>query len=568
MAYPLNTVKSEGKQSFQWLWQAIRGKRWYIGILLVLQLVMSLSTVANSLLFRSMVDSAVSGEKAGFWAFLAGIVGLLLLQLVLRAGTRYLDERTRAETENLLKKRLFGVLLDRNYASVTKVHSAEWMNRLTSDTVVVATGLAQIIPNVGGMVVKLVGAFAAILYLQPLFGLLILPGALLLLVVTRGFRPALKRLHSKIQESDGQVRLLLQERLDNLLVVKTFSQQDTACAQAQTHMEQHRQDRMRRNRLVNLCNVGFGGIMHGVYILGAAICGMGILEGTVSFGTLTAVLQLINQLQTPFAGLSGYLSQWYGMLSSADRLREAEDFPRDLPEQVPGRQELDALYEEKLDRILLEDLEFSYENQQDQSEIMLRLPSLSIGKGEFLSVVGHSGCGKSTLLKLLLCVYTPDRGSLWLCDRAGERVPLTAAHRGLFAYVPQGNQLMSGTIREILCFYQDPAQYREEEFWSALEIACAADFVRQLPLGLDSPLGEHGQGLSEGQLQRLAVARAIFSRRPVLLLDEATSALDEETEARLLENLRCQTSRTVLIVTHRPRALEVCDRVVDLTQDA
>ncbi len=549
-----------------WLWNAIRGKRRHIGLLLLVQLCLSLAAVFNSLRYRAMVDCAVAGDREGFFWALGTIVAIVALQILLRAANRYLDERTKAETENMLKQRLFAKLLDRDYGHVTAVHSAEWMNRLTSDTVVVANGLAQIIPNVGGMAVKLVGAFLALLYLQPMFALLILPCGAVLLLVTRGFRPALKRLHSRIQESDGLVRTLLQERLENLLVVKTFSQQENACAQSGTAMTEHQRDRMNRNRLVNLCNIGFGLAMNGIYLLGAGICGLGILEGTVTFGTLTAVLQLVNQLQSPIAGLSGYFSQWYGMLSSAERLQEAEIFPEDVTGPVPAPAELEAIYG-RMGSIRCEKLSFTYAQREQGAVQALHELDLQVNKGDFVSIVGRSGCGKSTLLKLLLGVYQPDGGSLWLSCRDGENLALTGAYRGLFAYVPQGNQLMSGTIRQTLCFYQDPARHPEEAYWEALDLACAAEFVRQLPLGLDSPLGEHGQGLSEGQLQRLAVARAIFSCRPVLLLDEATSALDEETEARLLENLRHRTHRTVLIVTHRPRALEVCDRVVDLTKE-
>ena len=191
---------------------------------------------------------------------------------------------------------------------------------------------------------------------------------------------------------------------------------------------------------------------------------------------------------------------------------------------------------------------------------------MEIRKGEFIALAGRSGCGKSTFLKLLMGIYQPDSGAFVLVEEGSER-KLTAADRGLFAYVPQGNMLMSGTIREIVTFYDPQEMGQEEKIRQALRIACAEEFVDSLPQGLDTQLGEHGAGLSEGQIQRIAVARAIFSERPVLLLDEATSALDEHTEARLLDNLRSMTHKTVLIVTHRPRACEICDRVITLEPD-
>ena len=203
---------------------------------------------------------------------------------------------------------------------------------------------------------------------------------------------------------------------------------------------------------------------------------------------------------------------------------------------------------------------------------MIEHLDLEIRKGEYVAFTGHSGCGKSTLLKLLMCLYPLDAGERYL--KAGKpgkepaEYPLTSAWRGLFAYVPQGNQLMSGTIREIIAFGDPEAMKQEERLARALEVSCADEFVTALEDGLDTLLGERGCGLSEGQMQRIAIARAVFSERPVLILDESTSALDERTEERLLTKLRQMTDRTVLIITHRPAALRICDRQVDMTERA
>ena len=195
--------------------------------------------------------------------------------------------------------------------------------------------------------------------------------------------------------------------------------------------------------------------------------------------------------------------------------------------------------------------------------VVLEKLSLRIRKGEYVAFTGHSGSGKSTVLKLLMSIYPLDSGSRYLASREG-RQELDASWRGLFAYVPQGNHLVSGSIREVVAFGDEEAMRREDELWRALRIACAEDFVAALDKGLDSPLGEGGSGLSEGQMQRVAIARAIFSGRPILLLDEATSSLDAETEKRLLENLRAMTDQTVVIVTHRPAALAICDKRIEL----
>lgn len=556
-------LKATDNATARWLLKAVRGQGRFVVGLTAVQVALSLAGVVYSLLFRELVDNAVAGNGAGFAAAVGVVAAVTLLRLALTALNRYLDELTRSGVENALKNRLFSMLLRKDYAAVTGVHSGEWMNRLTSDTVVVANGVAQIVPNVVGMAVKIVGALAAVIILQPLFGMMILPAGLLLLLVTRVFRPLLKRLHTKIQESDGVLRVFLQERLDNLLIVTTFSQETRSGELACERMDAHREARLRRNRLLILSHFGFGLAIHGMYLLGAGICGWGIIQGTVTFGTMTAVLQLISQLQDPFSGFSGYLSQWYSMTASAERLMEAERFDDDRKETPLADDACLSLYNSNFRGLRAEALCFAYDDPRNEKSAVIRNLTFELAKGEFVSLVGPSGCGKSTLLKLLLCLYGPESGKLEILT--GEsNLPLSAAHRGLFAYVPQGNQLMSGTIRQVVAFDDQEKMKQDAHMWDALRVACAEEFVRQLPLGLDTPLGEHGSGLSEGQIQRLAVARAICSRRPILLLDEATSALDEATEAQLLRNLRTMTDRTVLIITHRPRACEVCDRVVDM----
>lgn len=567
----METDKSKMKpflreESLRWLWQAAKGKRRFGAGLLILQILVNLNSVGYALLFRNLIDRAVEKHLPGFYYALGALVALALGQLLLRAISRWMEELTRSGIENTLKSRLFATLLGKDYATVTAVHTGEWMNRLTSDTVVVADGMTQILPYAVGMLVKMAGAFCSIVIMVPYFGALIIPAGLVLLACVRILKPMLKRLHVNIQLSDGQVRMLLQERLDNLMIVRAFSQKQRTVQLAEEKMDDHRSARMKRNHVSNAYSAGFGLAMQGMYLLGAGVCGFGIIQGTISYGTMTAILQLIGQLQMPISGLNNYFSRWYAMLASAERLMEAEKFREDGSIDALPEQEIMRFYQEDFAGIRLEELSFAYTDEGDQ--ITIRDLNMELRKGEFVAIVGHSGCGKSTLLKLLMNLYRPDSGRMLLLRRPPqEDRPLTMAHSGLFAYVPQGNQLMSGTIREILTFNDETVMGDEAGLWRALEIACADGFVSQLPQGLDTVLGEHGSGLSEGQIQRLSVARAIFSRRPVLLLDESTSALDEATERQLLDHLRTMTDRTVLIVTHRPRACEVCDRVVRITRE-
>lgn len=569
--------------TLRWISHVAVGKKLYIGILLLVQMVLGIISVFYAVILRNVIDEAVVKNRQGFFCCIAAFAGLVLFQILLRAINRFLEEYSRATMENRLKKRLFSFLLISDYASVSAVHSGEWMNRLTSDTVVVADGLAQIIPGAAGMLVKIIGALVMILILEPGFGYILIPGGILLIILTYGFRKVLKRLHKCVQEADGSLRVFLQESLGSMLVVRAFAKEEQTLNGASDRMEVHKKARIKKNHFSNICNVGFGGVMQGAYVLGAGFCGYGILMGTMSYGTLTAILQLISQIQSPFANITGYLPKYYAMLASAERLMEVEAYHAEIETEqknLKSLPEIHTLYDNYFSGLILDQVNFTYQLPVKNSEAVMPMVvtdvNMEIRKGDYVAFTGPSGCGKSTVLKLLMCLYPLDSGSrvieikdgnrMWDNafgnDSLQNRIPLTADYRRLFAYVPQGNHLMSGTIREIVAYWDKATMQEEDRIWKTLRIACAEDFVKELTLGLDTLLGERGLGLSEGQMQRIAIARAIFSDNPILMLDESTSALDEETEEQLLCNLRAMTDKTVLIVTHRAAALKICDKEI------
>lgn len=544
--------------SLCWLFRQLRGLIGHIGLLTVLQVTLSVCAVVYSLWFRDMVDAATGGDSAGFSGALTGVVLLTAAQLLIRFAGRTLEEETRSKAENTLKARLLDTLLWGRYGDVCAVHTGEWMNRLTGDTVTAADGAVQIIPQVAGMLVRLAGAICIILLMEPRFGCALLAVCVVFLGITRFFRPRVKHLHRKTRETDGAVRIYAQERLENQSIVRIFNRQEHTVFQAAERMDAHRSARRRSAAVANVFSLGFGGMIHGAYLFTAAYCGSGILRGEISYGTLTALLQLISQFQAPLSGLSAYLPRWYSMQASAQRLMEPEQYPRE-PEQLP----LDTVrhfYETEFSGLHLKDVSFRYPGQETA---VLRHLNLSVPKGGITALMGGSGLGKTTILKLLLGLFPPSDGTCMI----SELVPLSSQWRSLFAYVPQGNHLMSGTIRQSLAMYDEVAMTRTSDLWDALKTADADDFVSALEHGLDTVLGEDGAGLSEGQLQRLALARAVFSGRPILLLDESTSALDEETEIRVLQNLNRLADRTILIVSHRSRVREVCRHTILLSEE-
>ena len=541
----------------------------HIVTLLLVQVFLGISSVFYALLLRDIIDCAVSRDLEGMKRYIILLTLLILLQIGLRAFVRFLREYAGAGFENAFKERLFSTLLYKDYGAVSAVHSAEWVNRLTSDTAVIAEGLATIVPCIGEMLTKMVGAAVAILVIEPRFGFIFIPGGLVFVVLTYVFRRQLKKLHKKVQEADGKVRSFMQEHLESLAIVKAYAVEKKSVAGAHEGMTLHKRARIKRNHFSNICNVGFASAMNGAYLLGVIYSAYGIYNGTVSYGTLMALLQLISQIQTPFANITGYMPKYYAMVASAERLMEAEDLMDDTPGVTSAfisgyisdgveMSDGDLGCVDEFKELGFRGAAFSYVDEVNGKTEVFEGLDLSVRRGEFLALTGPSGCGKSTVLKLLMSLYQLSAGEKYVVGADGERAGLDAGCRKLFAYVPQGNLLMSGSIKDIVTFAS--SEYDEAAFKRALEIACASEFVADLPEGADTVLKERGTGLSEGQMQRLAIARAICSDRPVLLLDEATSALDEQTEKKLLENLKEMTDKTVIIVTHRRAAMEACDR--------
>ena len=542
----------------RWLWWVTGRKKGYVLTLTLVQALSGGLGVLYALLLRNIVDSAVEHDSAAFWRNVLLIIGLVVLQISLSAIVRWLQELAKSDIENLLKQRLTDNILRKGYNTVSATHTAEWLNRLTNDTTVVANGIVEILPGLVGTVVRLISAIIMVIALDRMFAMILVPGGVALCVLTYAFRKVLKRLHKNIQETDGRLRIFLQEHIGSLMMIKSFVAEEQTSRAASEAMNEHKSARMRRNRFSNVANIGFAVAMQGMYLLGVVYCAYGIMSGTVTYGTLTAIMQLVGQIQGPFVSISSYVPRFYAMTASAERLMEIEAFADD--EAARDANEVYNFYRESFSALGLRNANFTYESD-DAAPVVLNGISIEIKKGEYIAFTGHSGCGKSTVLKLMMCMYPLDSGEKYITGAEGE-IALDASWRRLFAYVPQGNALMNGTIREVVSFADPDAAHDEYRLRRALHISCADEFVDDL----DAVLGERGSGLSEGQMQRLAIARAVFSDCPVMLLDETTSALDEVTEQRLLQNLRAMTDMTVVIVTHRRAALGICDRVLRFTE--
>lgn len=537
--------------ALSWLLARTKGRRGALAAIIAGNAVFAAAGAAFSLLCRGIIDSAVSGDKGGILGYAAGLGGFVLLQLVLRLVCNSLSEYVRAGMEMDMRAKLFGKLLSAELSSVTKYHSGELLNHMFSDVKICSDGIADILPAAVNMVTRLVCAGVIMVFLEPWFAALFIAAGAVVFVVTRFFRGRLKGLHKQVQEKEGKVRSFLQEALESAAVVKVFGAERKMLRRNDLNQREHYRIRMKRRAIGIISGAGFGLIFQAGYVLALVWGAFGIFSGGMTYGTLTAVLQLVNQIQSPFAGLSSLFPQYYAMLASAERIIELEN----LPEEQKAAKALDYA---DFQRLEVSGLRFGYGDKEVISQA-----DFALNKGETAALAGISGGGKSTLFMLLLGAYRPDGGEIRFVSRSEEYSPGQET-RGIFAYVPQGNCLFSGTIRENIAFLND-TEISDEAVMQAAKAACADEFITQLPEGLDTRIGENGHGLSEGQAQRIAVARALYSGAGFLLLDEATSALDEQTERKLLENISAMDGKTVLIVTHRPAALEICDRRFTLT---
>lgn len=554
--------RDKGKDSaaLRWLWRGMNGYRLRGLLLIVLNALSALISVLMALVSRELIDSTTAGDAQRLMASIGMMLAVFGVNLVISLGGSVLVEYLTGRLSISIQQRMLATLYEKSYAEITRFHSGELLNRLFSDVNVVVGGMLSLLPAAASLTFRLVGAAAALLVLAPqLVAIFVTVGVAMFLVMTF-MRGLLKSLHKRAQETAGEVRSFLQEAVGSLLVVKVFRAEGKILKRAAEFHEKNFKVRMKRRMVSLFGGAGFGLIVQAGYFLTMVWGCWQVLTGAFSFGTMTATLQLVSQVQSPFSGFSNLLAQYFSVLASAERLMELEDLEDEAhlesgSEALPEARE--KLYRE-LREIVFEHVDFSYGRNPVLIDAGFR-----IQKGDFVSVTGRSGGGKSTVFYLLLGAWRPTGGRIrFYLD--GERPELEPGQdvRKLFAYVPQGNYLFSGTLRENVTFFSP--EIKDELVWEALKIACAEPFVRELPQGLDTRLGEHGYGLSEGQMQRIAVARAILSGAPVLLLDEATSALDEATEAQLLKNIAELKNRTCIIVTHRKAALDICNRHLEI----
>lgn len=533
--------------------------QWYN--ILFLALVYGLNAfigVYNTQFARYLVDAAVKGVQGGSFddviRYALYYFGITAAQIVTLILARDLGFKISAKLDMSMKSTLFYSMMTKEYSDISAYHSGELMNRLTNDIGVVTSAIVSIIPSLVFFIVKIIGIFYILVSIDMIFALVFVVGGGLIFVIASLFKPLTKRLHKNVQEKEGRVRSFMQEGLGSLLMIKTFGAQEKMRVSAFELQEDSYKAQRKRNIYSIITGTGMSALFAFAFAWGLGYGAYMLFYGMISYGVLIQITSLIGQIRTPIQGMTNIFPTYFNALASAERILEIEDLPEE--QELNSDVDTERLYRE-MKGIRFDGISFAFDR-----DIVLEDTSLSIDKGEFVAIEGISGIGKSTLMKLLLSVYQPKKGRIFV-HTSEKEYTVDKSLRKLFSYVPQGNFLLSGTLRENIAFVAPDAT--DEDILNAAKIACAYDFISELPEGLDTVIAEHGGGLSEGQVQRVAIARAILTGAPIILLDEATSALDEETEIQLLHNLRALQNKTCIIISHKKAVEQICDKVVTIS---
>ncbi|HPK39871.1 MAG TPA: ABC transporter ATP-binding protein, partial [Bacteroidales bacterium] len=533
------------KSAIQFLLYTAKGFKSRIGIILIIGLAEVVLSLAFVWISKAVIDVA-TGERAGeLLQYSLVLVGLVLLQILVRVWDSRLRKMTRMRLGNSVRYNVFSRLLHTRWQELSTLHSGDMLTRIIKDTDDVTEVTVNAFPAAILAVVQLLGALAILIFLDPTLALILGVGMPLLAVFSRLYYRYMRKYTLEVKESESLITSMMEESLLNQVVIRTFERQEDELdklgkLQSRLHQSVHK-----KTRVSVLANLFMGVTFNGGYITAFLWSAFGLAKNKISFGTVTAYLQLVNRLQRPLFELSRLLPTIVGSKAAIERLIYLTGFS----------------LEESKDKILLkgnvtlrvENITFSY---TPEAEPVLSDFSMLLEPGTMVALMGETGVGKTTLLRLLLALVKPDSGRIVLEDESGQ-VAVSERTRSNFVYVPQGGSLFSGTIRENLLLGDPGAS--EQDLTRALKIA-SANFVFQLPRGLDTELGESGAGLSQGQAQRVAIARALLRPGKILLLDEATSALDSRTARTFLQNLKKEAGdRAILLITHQRWVADFCD---------
>lgn len=534
-----------------------RAVLWYI-CLGVLSTAMSLGA---SVLSKNIVDAVTGYSGAALLPAAVFYVCMQLARIGINAWSGRISAKIEVRVDQEIRAEVFDRIMESDWEPLSKYHSGDLLNRVDNDVASVSSSVLGWIPDSITRLLQFVGTLAVIVYYDGTLAVLALCSAPVTLLVSRTLMSKMRQYNRVMRESNSRVMMFNEESFQNIQAIKSFGLGDLYGRRLRDVQADYRRVRLEYNRLSIMASSVMS--LTGTVVT-IACFGWGVYRlwsGHITYGTMILFLQMAGNLSASFAALVKLVPSAISAATAAGRIMAITELPREDRSMDEVAQKMLEENDGQGVRVEVQKLDFGYLG----GETVLENACLTAAPGEIVALVGPSGEGKTTMLRLLLGIVLPRRGSVTITGLgSGQTMEAGASTRRFFAYVPQGNTMFAGTVAENLRLMAQNAT--EEELWDALEQTCAADFVRKLPEGLDSPILEGGGGLSQGQLQRLSIARAILADAPVLLLDEATSALDVATERKVLRNiLRAQGGKTVIVTTHRPSVLSICSRVYQIS---
>lgn len=533
----------------RWLWHELRGNRLQSVLNALLGVADVVLSLAQVWAVKHAIDIASGSEHDSiYWA--VALMGFIILANfgVSIAGV-WVRNILGVRAQNRMQQRMLAHILQAEWHSRERHHSGDVLNRLEIDVTTVVTFLTETLSNTLSVILMFVGAFACMFVMDHTLAVLLVAIMPVFLAASRIYVGRMRSLTRLVRDSDSHVQSAMQETVQHRMVVKTLEAGDDMVTRLESTQSELRSNVVKRTIFSIfsnfVLNLGFA-IGYLVAFLWAAVR---MSAGTLTFGGMTAFLQLVNKIQTPARNLTKLAPAFVGVLTAAERLIELLEEPLE-PQGEHQRMQAPC-------GLRLQNVTYRYE---DGTRNVVDNLSFDFAPGTCTAILGETGAGKTTVVRMLLALSRPTSGNIYIYNKVETR-ELTSLMRCNFVYVPQGNTLMSGTIRDNLLLGNPNAS--DAEMWEVLSRSCA-DFVRTFPLGLDAKCGEQGGGLSEGQAQRIAIARALLRKGSIMIFDEATSALDADTECRLLESLMHDNRHTVIFITHRPAVLKYCTQTLQL----
>ena len=545
-------IKSGALREFcheaKWVWRYIRRYRLAVGIYILLGLLSTLMGLGTSVASKYLIDAVTDYKTGAIGTAAAAMAGMLVLSIVLRSVSSLVGAKNSVFIHNEIQAEVYEAVLHTAWEPLEDYRPGDLLSRLTSDVDAVSASVTSFAPGLISGLAQFFGALIIMFYFDPTMALIALIAVPVSAVLSRMLVRRMREHNRQMKAISSDVMSFYEDSLTNITSIKAFDI---------TGLFSHKMRRLQRRYQAEYLDYNRFSVRTSVFLslVGTAVSagcfGWGVYRlwsGAITYGSLTMFLQLASSLSSSFSALIGLVSSAISISTSAGRIMAVVHLPEEDCEEALPMEELSHA------AISIDHGAFSYQN----GEPVLTDACFYAEPGELVALTGPSGEGKTTMLRLLLGLIRPQTGTADLIC-GDTRYPLSAKTRGAFAYVPQGNSMFAGTIRENLLLTNPQAG--EGQLEQVLRTACAYDFVMELPGRLDYAVGGHGKGLSEGQAQRLAIARALLRGAPILLLDEATSALDEETEHQLLQNLMDSgLVHTCIFVTHRPAATTICHR--------